>query len=136
MGAWPPGREPSTSAKGGSERASAGDDGRTVPQRFGAPDGRLGVIARAPSDTAGGHPRRVLFGAVVMAAFSGRQRRSVLLVKSSTNFLRDENRPSQVPVGAAGTDTAAGRRNRGSAKVSTTVTTAHATVTATLSTLA
>jgi hypothetical protein len=136
VGAWPPGREPCTSAKGGSERASAGDDDRTLPQRFGAPDGRLDPVLRAHSDTVGGLPRRGLFGAVVMAAFSGRQRRSLVLVKSSTNFLPGGNRVSQDPVVETGTETAPGRRNRGSAKVITTVSTAQTTVTTMLSTLA
>jgi hypothetical protein len=136
VGAWPPGREPSTSAKGGSERASAGDDDRTLPQRFEASDGRLDPVKWAHSDTVGGHPRRGLFGAVVMAAFSGRQRRAVVLVKSSTNSLPAGNRLSQDPVVETGTETAPGRRNRGSAKVITTVSTPHTTVTTTLGTLA
>jgi hypothetical protein len=35
VGAWSSGRRPCTSAKGVSEKASAGDDPATLPQRFG-----------------------------------------------------------------------------------------------------
>jgi hypothetical protein len=73
VGAWSTGREPCTSARCRSERASAGDDARTLPQAFRELSGRF----RTHLDTASPRPWRGEIGAVVMAAFSGRQRRSV-----------------------------------------------------------